>query len=114
MLLRAQIVRLVLGTGHFSWHDTRLTFGILGFLAISVFAFALIPLLARAFYAFEDTRTPVYIGIVAVIIDIILALTFVGRINIGIDMGPQGLALAYSISAIIQMILLFVFLQRRL
>jgi len=114
ILLRAQIVRLVLGTGHFSWHDTRLTFGILGFLAISVFAFALIPLLARAFYAFEDTRTPVYIGITSVVIDIILALTFVGKINIGIDLGPQGLALAYSISIIIQMILLFIFLQRKL
>ncbi|MCX6811387.1 MAG: murein biosynthesis integral membrane protein MurJ [Candidatus Berkelbacteria bacterium] len=114
ILLRAQIVRLVLGTGNFSWHDTRLTFGILGFLAISIFAFALIPLLARAFYAFEDTRTPVYIGITSVVIDIILALTFVGKINIGIDLGPQGLALAYSISTIIQMLLLFIFLQRKL
>ena len=58
ILLRAQIVRLILGTGHFDWQDTRLTFGILGYLAISVFALALVPLLSRAFYAFEDTKTP--------------------------------------------------------
>jgi putative peptidoglycan lipid II flippase len=114
VLLRAQIVRLILGTGNFGWQDTRLTFGILGFLAISIFAFALIPLLARAFYAFEDTRTPVYIGIASVILDIILALIFVGKINLGIDLGPKGLALAYSLATIVQMILLVIFLQKRL
>lgn len=114
ILLRAQIVRLILGTGHFDWQDTRLTFGILGYLAISVFALALVPLLSRAFYAFEDTRTPVKIGIFAVAINIILSLIFVGKINIGIDLGPKGLALAYSFSVIVQMILLFIFLQRKL
>lgn len=114
ILLRAQIVRLILGTGHFDWQDTRLTFGILGYLAISVFALALVPLLSRAFYAFEDTKTPVKIGISAVILNIILSLAFVGKINIGIDLGPKGLALAYSLSVILQMFLLAIFLQWKL
>jgi len=114
ILLRAQIVRLILGTGHFSWQDTRLTFGILGYLAISVFALALIPLLSRAFYAFEDTRTPVKIGIFSVVINIFLSLIFVNKINLGLDLGPKGLAFAYSISVIVQMFLLFIFLKKKL
>ena len=114
VLLRAQIVRLILGTGHFSWQDTRLTFGILGYLAISVFALALIPLLSRAFYAFEDTRTPVKIGIFSVVINIFLSLIFVNKINLGLDLAPKGLAFAYSISVIVQMFLLFIFLKKKL
>lgn len=114
ILLRAQIVRLILGTGRFDWQDTRLTFGILGYLAISVFALALVPLLSRAFYAFEDTKTPVKIGISAVILNIFLSLIFVNKINLGIDLGPKGLALAYSLSVILQMLLLAIFLQRKL
>lgn len=114
ILLRAQIVRLILGTGNFGWQDTRLTFGILGYLALSVFALALIPLLSRAFYAFEDTKTPVKIGVSAVIVNIILSLIFVNKIKLGLDLGPKGLALAYSISAITQMLLLFIYLKKKL
>lgn len=112
-LLRAQVVRLVLGTGAFDWQDTRLTFGMLGFFGVAIFALALIPLLSRAFYALEDTRTPVKISVLSVVINIFLSLILVGKINIGIDLGPSGLALAFSISVVIQMVLLFIFLKLR-
>ena len=54
ILERAQIVRVILGYGAFSWEDTRLTAAALGAFAISIFAQSLIPLFSRAF-----TRSPI-------------------------------------------------------
>jgi len=113
IVLRAQIVRLILGTGHFDWQDTVMTYGILGYFAVSLFAQALIPLLARSFYALEDTKTPVKIAIISVTVNILLALYFTGKFD-GLDLGPKGLALAFSLAATLQMLLLTIFLKRKL
>jgi putative peptidoglycan lipid II flippase len=51
LLLRAQIVRLILGSGAFDWTATIATANTLAFFAIGLIGQALIPLLARAFYA---------------------------------------------------------------
>ncbi|MGB0757072.1 MAG: murein biosynthesis integral membrane protein MurJ [Patescibacteria group bacterium] len=104
-LLRAQVVRLVLGTGEFDWSATIMTATTLGFFAISLFAQSLIPLLTRAFYAYEDTKTPVVISIIGVIINI------VGAWYLRTLYGVGGLALAFSIASIVQLILLFIFLR---
>lgn len=58
VVLRAQIVRVILGTGSFSWSDTRLTAACLALLAISVIAQNISLLLVRAFYAGGDTKRP--------------------------------------------------------
>ncbi|MBU4332737.1 murein biosynthesis integral membrane protein MurJ [Patescibacteria group bacterium] len=108
LLLRAQVVRLVLGAGRFDWQDTVMTLETLGFFSISLFAQALIPLLARAFYAFQDTKTPVFVSIVSVLINIFGGL-YLSRI-----LGVAGLALAFSIASIVNVILLFVLLRCKL
>ena len=108
LLLRAQLVRLILGTGQFDWTDTVLTARTFGFFAISLFAQSLIPLLARSFYARQDTKTPVIIGLVSMIINIGLAYT------LSQVLGIAGLGLAFSIASIINMLLLFSVLRRRL
>lgn len=99
-LLRAQIVRVLFGDGAFDWEDTILTFETFGYLAISIFAQATIPLLTRAFYAQQDTKTPVAISVVSMVINVFLAL------YLAPFMGVQGLALAFSIAAIVQLVLL--------
>jgi putative peptidoglycan lipid II flippase len=108
LTLRAQIVRLVLGTGKFDWTATVLTIETLGFFAISFFAQAALPLLNRAFFAQQNSRTPLYTGLVAEGVNIILA------IYLSKKLGAPGLALAFSLSTIVNFILLFVFLHRRL
>ena len=108
LLLRAQIVRLVLGTGAFDWEDTYLTAQALGYFSISLFAQSLIPLLARSFYANQDTKTPVIISTISVIINVVLALVLVDYY------GVTGLVLAFSIASIINMLLLFLTLRLRL
>lgn len=108
LLLRAHIVRLVLGTGQFDWNATINTAQTLGFFAISIFAQSLILLLARAFYALQDAKTPVLINLGSLILNIILSL-FLVRL-----MGVRGLALAYSIASFFDLILLIFILRLRL
>jgi len=105
LVLRAQIIRVVLGTGQFNWEDTILTIRTLGFFTISLFAQASIPLLTRMFYARENSRTPFYIGLVSVAVDIILALW------LSKTMGVAGLALAFSVANIVNFILLWLVLR---
>lgn len=105
LTLRAQIIRVALGTGNFDWEDTILTFSTLGFFAISLFAQATIPLLVRMFYARHDSKRPFYIGLVAAIANVFLSLYFARR------MGVEGLALAFSIANIINFIILWIILR---
>lgn len=105
--LRAQYVRLAFGTGTVTWDDTIATAQTLGFFALSFFAQALIPVLARSFYAMQDTVTPVRITMVAVALDII------GSIFLGMRMGVTGIALSFTISSIINAGWLFIALHRR-
>lgn len=103
LLLRAQFVRLVLGSfggGMFDWDATILTAQTLGFFSISMFAQASIPLLARTFFAQHNTRIPVIISIISMFVNAILAYILSGY------MGIYGLALAFSISSLINMLLL--------
>lgn len=107
ILLRAQIVRVVLGAGAFDWQDTYLTAQALGYFSISLFAQSLIPMLARSFYAHQDTKTPVKISVVSLLINII------GSLILGHYMGILGLALSFSLSNLVNMALLILVLRRR-
>jgi len=112
LMLRAQIVRVVLGTGAFDWTATIKTADVLAFFALSLFAQSLIPLISRVFYALEDTKTPFFCGIFSVFINILLGwfLTSAPKAIFGVE----GLALAFSIASIFNLALLWVFLRLRL
>lgn len=105
LTLRAQIVRVIFGTGNFSWADTILTINTLGFFALSLFAQATIPLLIRVFYARHNSKTPFYVGIIAVITNVFLSLWLARAL------GVAGLALAFSIANIINFIVLWTVLR---
>lgn len=68
IVLRAQIVRVLLGTGRFDWNDTRLTAAALALFSISVLAQSLLLLFVRAFYSAGHTRKPLIINIVSTIV----------------------------------------------
>lgn len=106
--LRAQIVRVILGTGAFDWEDTTLTFEILGALSISLFAQSLIPLFARAFFSLQDTKTPLFIALFSEVVHIAVLMVFVGK------WGALALALSFSVAAVINAALLYMFLRRRI
>lgn len=107
LCLRAQIVRLILGAGVFTWRDTVLTAQTLGWFSLSLFAQSLIPIFARAFYAVQDTKTPVKAAVVGFIINII------GCLVLGDLIGVGGLALAFSLSSIINFALLYFYFNKK-
>lgn len=108
LLLRAQLVRVVLGTGQFDPGDVQRTFSVLGVLVVSVFAQSLIPLLARAFFALHDTRTPMGASVIAIIVNIVSALLLAR------GFGVVGLAAAFALASIVHFLLLLTFLHARL
>lgn len=107
-LLRAQIIRVFFGDGAFDWEDTILTFETLGWLTFGIFAQATIPLLVRAFYVQHDTRTPVLLSMISVVVNIVAALLLAPA------MGAPGLAAAFTLGALVNMGLLLVVLHVRL
>jgi len=113
-VLRAQIVRVVLGSGNFTWDNTILTIDTLAMFCLSLFAQALIPLLIRAFYALHNALTPFLIGLVSAILNIILSLYLTKpfiAFGYNFDFGVAGLALAFSLANIFNLILLWLTLR---
>lgn len=70
MVLRAQIVRTILGAGKFDWADTRLTAATLALFAFSTIGQSLVVLFVRAFYAEGKTSRPLFINLVSASITI--------------------------------------------
>jgi len=73
IVLRAQLVRVILGAGAFNWDDTRLTAAVFALLIISLLAHAINILLVRSFYAAGDTRTPLIVACFGTITSVGLA-----------------------------------------
>ncbi len=129
-VLRAHIVRIIYGTGRFGWADTQLTGACVALFSISLFAYGLVLLLSRAFYAMHNTKTPALTSIATVALNIVLCLlfTFLLRENTSFklffqqwlrlealsDIAIIGLPLAYSISGIFYFLLLAGFLKRKI
>ncbi len=68
VVLRAQIVRTVLGAGQFNWADTRLTAASLALFMVSVIGQSLVILFVRAFYAEGRTTRPLFINVISALI----------------------------------------------
>ena len=118
IILRAQIVRVVLGTGKFSWTDTILTLETLQFFALSLFAQGLIPLFARAFWSLHNTKTPFLIALISMLINLAGCLIIPSLANPwasdpNTPFGVTGLAIAFSLSSIVNAALLFILISQK-
>lgn len=76
IVLRAQIVRTILGAGQFSWADTRLTAAMLALFTISVAGQSLILLFVRAYYAEGKTRRPLLVNVISAAAIVLFAYFF--------------------------------------
>lgn len=106
ILLRAQIVRLILGSGYFGWNETILAYNALAFFVVSLFFQGLIPLFARSFYAMHNTKTPTIVSVISVGIGIIAAYILTPI------MGVVGLALSFSIAGVFNAIVMYAYLRK--
>ncbi|MEK7088525.1 MAG: murein biosynthesis integral membrane protein MurJ [Patescibacteria group bacterium] len=76
IVLRAQIVRVILGSGSFSWENTRLVAASLAIFSVSVLAQGMVALLSRAYYATGNTKRPLTVNLLCSILIIILSYMF--------------------------------------
>jgi len=137
-LLRNQIVGIILRHGEFSFKAAELTAASIGLFCFGIFAQSLIPLIFRAFFSFQDTKTPTLISIAGMTLNVILSFYFTWLlgpagmlsasygvnfsniiVNIFSLQGIEnvqilGLPLAFAIAGIFQFILLMVFLYRKI
>lgn len=107
LIVRAQVVRVVVGAGAFDWDATVLTADTLAFFALSFVPQALAYLLSRAFFAVHDAMTPLVAGVVSAALGGACALMLVG------PFGVVGLAMAFSIAAFANAALLWATLRSR-
>jgi putative peptidoglycan lipid II flippase len=102
IVMRGYIVRILFGFGDQATADT------LGFLAGSIVAQSMLFMVARIFYSLEDTKTPLIISTLTIILNVALSIPL-SRIY-----GVAGLGLALSISGLLEIIVLFVLLKRKM
>ncbi|MBI5470261.1 hypothetical protein HY968_02985 [Candidatus Kaiserbacteria bacterium] len=74
VVLRAHMVRVVLGSGQFDWTDTRLTAAVFALLGLSLAAQGLMLLLVRAYYAAGRTFVPFLISLATAFVTVMLGI----------------------------------------
>lgn len=110
LVLRIPLVRLAYGTKLFDWNATILTGKTLAMFSISVFAQSAIQLLARAFYALHDSKTPVLVGIVSVACNVFFSIVFVCLCRFPV----WSLGLSTSLASFLNAFLLLYLLDRKI
>ena len=106
--LRVPVIRAMYYQGNFTNDNVNQVATLLMFYSIGIVGYSAQQILNRGFYSIQDTKTPVKINIFILILNIILSYIFV---KIG---GASGLALSYSLSGLISMALLYIFLRNKI
>jgi putative peptidoglycan lipid II flippase len=109
LVLRLPLVRLVYGARQFPWSATLLTAKTLAYLTPAIASQAVIQILTRSFYAMHNTRTPLKVSILSLLINITSSYLFVNFT----DWGIAGLAVSVSLGNVSQFLGLFTLYVRR-
>lgn len=108
IILRGPIIQLFFERGAFGNVATVMTAKALLFYSLGLWAFSGVRIVVSAFYAFQDTKTPVKIASLTLIVNLVLSLALMGPLQHG------GLAAALSLASSTQFCLLVFFLKRRM
>ena len=108
IILGKPIIQLFFQRGAFDSYSTVMTTRALVFYSLGLWAYSGIRIIVSAFYATQDTKTPVKVAAVTLLVNLLLSLILMGPLKHG------GLALALSISSSVQFCLLSYFLKKKL
>lgn len=108
VLIRTPLIRLIFERGAFTAESTASSADVLFYYGLGVWAFVLMTVVVRCFQAIKDVRTPMKIAVGMVVLNLTLNLTLIG------PMKERGLALATTLTGVIQLAVLVMFLQKRL
>jgi putative peptidoglycan lipid II flippase len=114
MLLARPIVSMLYQRGEFTAVTAEMTAWALLWYAAGLLGHSVMEVLTRAFYAQQDTKTPVIIGTVAMTLNVIFSFVFAGLFRQVGWMPHGGLALANSLATALEATALFVFMRQRL
>jgi putative peptidoglycan lipid II flippase len=117
--LAVPLVRVMFERGEWTAAGTSATAWALAFYAIGLMGHAALEILARTFYALHDTWTPVAVGVAAMLLNVLLSVTFVALFEAlsanDFTRGPfAGLALANSLATALESTILWLILRRRI
>ncbi len=90
-------------------NSVKIVSGVLMFFSIALIAQSIVAIMNRAFYAFNDTRTPLFIGTITLVANYIFNKIFLENTNLSVS----GMALSYSIAALINATLLLSFMNKK-
>ncbi len=107
-ILAKPIVQVLYQRANFGAESTALVAGTVPFFAAGLMSLALVETGARAFYAMQDTRTPLFASLAAIGVNLILAYLLSQRF------GAPGLAASMSATTAIEMAALLIMLRRRI
>ncbi len=107
MVLRQEVILMLFQRGKFDATATGQASSVLFFFLVGSFAFAANTIVPRAYYAMQDTLFPAIYGTIAILLSIPLYLVCLKML------GTRGVALAASMSAFIQVLILYVLWNRR-
>jgi putative peptidoglycan lipid II flippase len=114
MLLRTPLISALYQRGQFDSRSTELVAWALLWYAAGLVGHAILEILARAFYALHDTKTPVLVGAGAMGLNVAFSFLFSALFRQIGWMPLGGLALANSLATAIEATILFALMQRRL
>jgi len=108
MICATPIITVIFMGGKFSYFEAAAAAEALFFYALGLSFVALTRVLAPAFYALKDTKTPVWTAFIAFLLNVVFSLVLMKPLLHG------GLALATSLAALINMALLLWFLRKKI
>lgn len=110
MFARTPLIRLFFGGQKFDWEATVATALTLSYFALSLPFHTIYYFLSRCFYAFLDTKTPFFISVFSVLLNSLMSVVFIVLLKYPV----WSLAIAFSFSMIVNVVLLSLFLSVKL
>jgi putative peptidoglycan lipid II flippase len=114
ILLRQPLITLLFERGMFTAHSTDLVAWALLWYTAGLVGHSIVEIVSRAFYALHDTKTPVFVGVIAMSLNLIFSIIFSALFAYVGWMPHGGLALANSLATALEMVGLLVLMRRRL
>lgn len=103
LILSQPIISVLYKSGNFSEENVKVTGVILAFYTVGLIGQSGVQIITRGFYAIQDTKTPVKVAFITVIINGVLGV----GLSFYTPLGIAGVSCAYSVSSIVNMVLLY-------
>jgi putative peptidoglycan lipid II flippase len=113
-VLALPVIQVLLEHGRYTLQEAQFTAIPLIFFAVGLPGLAAVEILTRAFYALQDSRTPVIISVAQFILKIALSVILINVAVFGVQWGMGALAFSTSVASALEALVLFILLYQRI